>query len=329
MIQLIWRILVVLAGLCVIAAATHANVEHAGGYTHQDAWLIIAIAALLALGMGYAAMEWQQGRYVGAIALVACLLCGEAYWLGINLEREIAAREAKAAPLLAKRAKREAAEKRLVDATKARRLADEAMISEAAKRGCARNCARLLLETKKRADAEWNTAREALSALPLLPTVAPLPERLGIAAWQWDMLIAILRSIGVIGGSIAVALAIHPKRGGYGPARRWAHHGAQPRKLSVDEVSPLPFALISSQDEASRREHVAAFLRAVLRPDPEGSTSLRRLHSTYMSWCDSQNAKPLPPAQLGHELRSIVDTIGLEVEPEGQDILVKGAALAA
>jgi hypothetical protein len=38
---------------------------------------------------------------------------------------------------------------------------------------------------------------------------------------------------------------------------------------------------------------------------------------------------PLPAAELGRQLRSIVDAIGLEREPQGGDIVVRGAALAA
>lgn len=325
MIAAIWRLLVVVAGLGVIAAATHANIEHAGGYAGKDAWLIITIAALLALGMGYAAITWQEGRYLGAVALAVCLLCGEAYWLAVNLEREIAAREEAAAPLLAQQAQRTAAEKRLADAETAKRTADAAALTDAAKPGCRKNCAQLLTDAKREADEELTAARTALAALPMARTVAPLPERLGIASWLWDLILATLRSIAVIGGSIAVALAIHPKR----TAPAAAPTTPTPIKRETAEII-TPLALPKSSPAATdKREHVAAFLRAVLRPDPEGATSLRRLHGTYIDWCRGHDAEPLPPAELGQQLRVIVDAIGLEVEPEGQDVVVRGAALAA
>lgn len=324
MIGALWRILVVIAGLGVIGAATHANIEHAGGYGSQDAWLIIAIAALLALGMGYAAIAWQEGRYVGSLALAICLLCGEAYWMAVNLEREITAREDAAAPLLAQHAQRVAAEKRLAEAEEAKRTADAAAISEAAKPGCRKNCAQLLTDAKTQADAELAAARAALTALPMARNVSPLPQRLGIESWAWDLILATLRSIAVIGGSIAVALALHPKR--TTPAA--AHNTPTPiRRQTAEVITPL--ALPKASPAAEKREHVAAFLRAVLRPDPEGATSLRRLHGTYIDWCRGRDAEPLPPAELGQHLRVIVDAIGLEVEPEGQDVVVRGAALAA
>jgi len=325
MIAAIWRVLVVVAGLGVIAAATHANIEHAGGYAGKDTWLIITIAALLALGMGYAAITWQEGRYLGALALALCLLCGEAYWLAVNLEREIAAREEAAAPLLAAQAQRTAAEKRLADAEAAKRTADAAAIEDAAKPGCRKNCAQLLTDAKAEADKELTAARAALAALPMARTVAPLPQRLGIASWLWDLILATLRSIAVIGGSIAVALAIHPKR----TAPATAQITPTPFNRETAEII-TPLALPKSSPAATdKREHVAAFLRAVLRPDPEGATSLRRLHGTYIDWCRGHDAEPLPPAELGQQLRVIVDAIGLEVEPEGQDVVVRGAALAA
>jgi hypothetical protein len=325
MIAAIWRVLVVVAGLGVIAAATHANIEHAGGYAGKDTWLIITIAALLALGIGYAAIAWQEGRYFGAVALAVCLLCGEAYWLAINLEREIAAREALVAPLLAQQAQRTTAEKRLADAETAKRMADAAALSEAAKPGCRKNCAQLLTDAKAEADEELTVARAALAALPMARTVAPLPERLGIASWLWDMILSTLRSIAVIGGSIAVALAIHPKR----TAPAAAPINPAPIKRETAEII-TPLALPKSSPAATdHREHVAAFLRTVLRPDPKGATSLRRLHGTYLDWCRGHNAEPLPPAELGQHLRAIVDAIGLQVEPEGQDVVVRGAALAA
>jgi hypothetical protein len=322
----IWRGLVIVAGLGVIAAATHANIEHAGGYAGKDTWLVITIAALLALGMGYAAIAWQEGRYLGSLALALCLLCGEAYWLAVNLEREIAAREEAAAPLLAQLAQRTAAEKRLADAETAKRTADAAAISEAAKPGCRKNCAQLLTDAKREADEELTAARAALAALPMARTVAPLPDRLGIASWLRDTILATLRSMAVIGGSIAVALAIHPKRTA-SPAA--APITPTPIKREPAEII-RPLALPKSSPAATdKREHVAAFLRAVLRPDPEGATSLRRLHGTYLEWCRGHDAEPLPPAELGQQLRVIVDAIGLEVEPEGQDVVVRGAALAA
>src|SRR5262245_40007474 len=78
---MIWRALVAIAGLAVVVAATHVNVVHRGGYGAIDSWLVIAVSALLAVGMGYVAIEMRHGSRFGAILLALCLLAGEAYWL--------------------------------------------------------------------------------------------------------------------------------------------------------------------------------------------------------------------------------------------------------
>jgi hypothetical protein len=79
----------------------------------------------------------------------------------------------------------------------------------------------------------------------------------------------------------------------------------------------------------NQRDHVSRFLRAVLKPDPAGAASLRDLHGRYLEWCRSGAVDPLPAAELGQHLRAIVDAIGLECEPRGRDVVVRGAALTA
>ena len=75
------RILVFIAAASVIAAATHANVMHAGGYASRDAPLIIALAVLLALGMAFVGVCFNEGRRWQAILLAFLILAGEAYWV--------------------------------------------------------------------------------------------------------------------------------------------------------------------------------------------------------------------------------------------------------
>jgi hypothetical protein len=208
---MIWRILAGIAGLGVVAAATHLNVMHAGGYQSGDAALIIAAAVLLAIGAGAAAAVWRDGDRFPALALALCVVAGECYWLAMNAERELAAREAIARPVAEAAAKRAAAEKRIEEAQTAKRQADAAAISEAAKPGCRVNCAALLESAKRSAETELAAARAALAGLPALPSVTPLADRIGVPAWLWDLVVAGLRSLLVIGGSIALAL-VHPVR---------------------------------------------------------------------------------------------------------------------
>jgi hypothetical protein len=84
------RILVFIAAAGVIGAATHANVMHTGGYGSRDAPLIIALAVLLALGMAFVGVCFNEGRRWQAILLAVLILAGEAYWVLINADREVA-----------------------------------------------------------------------------------------------------------------------------------------------------------------------------------------------------------------------------------------------
>lgn len=364
----VWRILAVLAGVAVIAAATHANVLHAGGYNTSDSWLVITIAALLALGTGYCAIAWGEGRKIGAALLALCLVAGEVYWLFTNAEVEIAKRDDLAAPAREATAKYAAAEKRVeearaaittagersqarVDAAlKAKQAADAAAVSEAAKPGCRKNCVDLLKDAKDRAEAELRDARAlvdaaryeadgelkaaeaVLAAMPIPRNASPLPARLGFAPWAWDLVMAALRSLAVVGGSIAVALALHPHRklDKAEPDTTAAEQSVRaPDPVALRRAPARPKVALKALPAPDDQEHVAAFLRAVLKPDPEGSASLRRLYGQYPEWCEARDITPLPAADLGKHLRTIVDAIGLEVEPEGRDMVVKGAAIAA
>ncbi|HRN87904.1 MAG TPA: hypothetical protein PK271_04820 [Hyphomicrobium sp.] len=308
MARLVLRILVLIAGAAVVAAATHANVAHAGGYGSQDAPLIIAIATLLALGMGYVGVTFNEGRRFAAVLLGTFIMCGEAYWVLLNAEREIAARDAIAAPVAEAVAARAEVERRVEVAEQAKRKADAAAISEAAKRDCATNCARLLLAAQETANDELANARAALTALPVVRSVSPLSDRLGVTSWAWDLIMAGLRSLAVLGGALAIGLSLNPRRDNR------EERIAMPESF---EVVPSPF---------NRREHVSQFLHTALRPDPGGRASLRALHGVYRDWCGG--AQRLSPGEFGKELRAIIDALGLKCDVAGNDVVVHGAAIS-
>src|SRR6202035_3370069 len=109
------------------------------------------------------------------------------------------------------------------------------------------------------------------------------------------------------GGSLAIGMALHPRP----PSN--ARKLEEPARIEI--IPPT----------ISKREHVSHFLRAVLKPDPSGQASLRRLHARYDDWARDQR---LPPAELGTELRAIIDALGLKCEPSGRDVIVHGAAVS-
>ncbi len=309
---LIWRVLVTVAGLGVIAATTHANVMHASGYGSGDAPLIIAVAFLLTIGMGYVGVAVADGSRLMPAVLFLCILAGEAYWVGTNAQREFENRAAAAAPFLEAVTRHNAAQTRLDKAEAAKTRADNAAVSEAAKRDCLKNCAAILQGSQDKAQEEVTAARLALAAAPLPPEISPLAIKLHFEPWAWDLMMAVLRSLAVMGGSIAIGMAWHPKR------------------KEPEAPAPVPIASQGPQvllRPLNKREHVAKFLQTSIKPDPAGAASLRDLYDRYLGWCETLLVDPLPADELGAELRSIVDAIGLECRNRGKDVIVRGAAL--
>jgi hypothetical protein len=321
------RILVFIAAAGVIGAATHANVMHAGGYASRDAPLIIALAVLLALGMAFVGVCFNEGRRWQAILLAVLILAGETYWVLINADREVASLDAIAAPVAQMRADRSAAASRLRRAETAKTDADTAAISEAAKKDCASNCAKLLLAGQQQAELDLKQAREALARLPEPRSVTPLSDRLGIAPWAWDLVLAGLRSLGILGGSLAIGMVLHSRRpAAAGAVVANAQTEDTPRKLSAGRprlIGSSTSIEILPPRPRNKREHVSLFLREVLKPDPSAQASLRSLHARYNDW---RGDEKLPPAELGKELRAIINALGLKCEQSGRDVVVYGAA---
>jgi hypothetical protein len=326
---MILRILAAILGLAVVGAATHLNVMHAGGYQSGEAFLIITVAGMLGVGMGYAATVWRDRSKIGATALVLCLLAGETYWLLQNTERELQSRADIEAPLAAQREARRKAEQRIADAKEAKHKADSAALEQAALPACRKNCADLLTAAVNTATTELANAQAALALLPRAASSAVLADNIGMPRWAWDLIMGGLRGLAVFGGSIAFALAAHPHRHAAKAAKvetlivEPARAAKPPRPRKTPHSSPL--AIIARP--INEREHVSHFLRIAVRPDPNAETSLRQLNDRYPGWCREQSVDPLPPAQLGQQLRSIIDAIGLECVPTGRDVIIRGAAL--
>ena len=309
-----------LAGGAVVAAATHANVAHAGGYQSADAPLLITLALLLSIGMGFCGYVWRNGQRFGAVILGLCIISGEAYWVLTNTEREIAAREERDAPAMRAYEARAEAEQQVEKAEAAVRAAGDAVTTEASKKDCLKNCAAMLTAAAAAARNELATARNVLSNTPRPLSPAPLPARLGVAPWLWDLVMAGLRSLAVVGGSLAIGMSGHAARASHPPAESVSASALVGRKRKVPRPSPL-----RAIPPPNRRDHVASFLRSAIRPDPEGQTSLRALHRRYCEWCDGEG---LSAIELGRELRAIIDALGLQCKEAGRDVIVHGAVIS-
>ena len=344
--------LAAICGLAVVAAATHANVLAVGGWHSADAPLIVTVAALLAVGMAFAATVWRSGSRLPASALIACLIAGEGYWLIINTEREMTSRETAAAPYLAAAARRAEAQarvkeaqaalgavpeasSRLAAALAAKGEADAAARDKSTERGCAANCRQLLQRQVDNATAEIVAARagddlhkaalargvaEAKAALALFPVPvahASLAGHVGIPQWQYDVGLAVLRSLAIIGGSLALALAIHPATASASVAASVA-----PAPVSAPQDQTVPVAR-----KRSPREHLSRFLSDVIEPDSNGQVSLRELHRRYSPWCRERGEPMLLGEALGDELKAIFEALHLPVELGNADAVIIGARL--
>lgn len=288
------KALTTLAALAVLAAATHANVMHAGGYASDGAPLAIALSALLAVGIAFSTTTWRDGSKCLSAVLALCIVSGEVYWLFANAERELAAREAQEAPVLAARAKRKVANDRLQAAEAAKKAADDAAVSEAAKPGCAKNCASLLKDAKDRAERELDEARAVVAALPQEISSSPLAERIGIATWAWDLVLAGLRSLAVIGASVALALALHARQ--------------EPKIVKASDDEP--------KSEPVQSGSVSRYLIEALKPADGEQVPVSALVDGYKHWCDKVGAKPIERPKLVREIARLFDKAGLETKIE-------------
>jgi len=317
------RFLAGISGVAVVGAALHANVTSAGGWASPDAPLIAAIALLLAIGMAYAGTVWQSGTKLGAIALVFCLLAGETYWLAINAERELTAREVSAGPSIELEKKRVAAAERLKAAVAAKAVTDKTAFDKAAEKDCRVNCIALLTAAQTKADTEVATARAALDVLPPPEIRAALAGKIGVPQWLYDLVLSGLRSLAVVGGSLVVGLALHQHK-------RAPSAVAPPLPLVEPPMSQMqPLIAPPVARAVDPREHVSTFLKVAIRPSAQDALSLRALQGQYTTWCQQNGMTPLPPRDFGVHLRVIIDAIGLDCEPTTNDVLVRGAALAA
>lgn len=344
------------AGLCgaaVVAAATHANILAAGGWHTADAPIIVTVAALLAVGMALAGILWQSGSRTVAIVFVTCLLAGEGYWLGTNAERELRSREAAAAPhaaalrlqaeaqmrvaeAAAALAALPAASPRLAAALHAKADADAAVTAKSAERGCAENC-RLLLNrqvdaaaieiTATRAadsarqmqlDRSLAEARAHLATMPALVAHAPLAAHLGISQVAFDLAMAAMRSLAIIGGSIAVAVAIHPRHAPHAPLpARSPQLPAEPREREPEAQLPpsreTHQAPIRLPPPLTPRQHAAKFAYEVMEPDASAVIAPRDILAAYRSWTLRVGIERLPDDILADELAGLLKAAGRTV----------------
>jgi hypothetical protein len=347
------RLLAAIVGLAIIACVAHAAIMASGGYGITSAPLIMALAAGLAVGSLAIGIAWHDGRRTVAFCLVVALAAGEAWSLLLTAERTIAHRDHQQKPLLGAAEARDRAVERLkaakaaVDhlpttsarlqkAETAKAAADAAVVSKASEKGCRENCRQLLQAQVDAAAAEVAAARAeldgarakasglvkqtqaAFDALPMPQSATPLADRLGIAGWKIDLIVAALASIAA-NGLAACLLAF----AGHGRSRRRivdvppapAVVAAAP---ALVEVTPAPAV---ARDATTEADH---FARTTFRPAKTGRLKLADIRAAYHAWCVKRKLHPLPDAEIGVALNRLFSSVGLQRRGTGAKAAIVG-----
>lgn len=319
------RVAASLAGIALLAASAHVTISKSGGYGEATSVLILAVTGGLGAGsvaLGAALSEKRRGL---AVAILVCLLCGEAYALLQSGERIVATREAAQAPLREALARHEAAAQRLARAEAAKPAAPatsqrlEAAISahaaavtnvasEAAKPGCRTNCKDLLQaavdgaakevemaraelkaaaeKARREFDDEIRTARAELQAKPKPPSANALADRLGIGATMLDLAIAAFGALAVNG--LASALLA------------FAAHGAQPDIATPASTASDPTA--GPIVELSVECAVCAWLSRATSRKVGNRVPIGEIYAAYSASARSIGEEPLNLTRFGKAL---------------------------
>jgi hypothetical protein len=348
------RILALVTGCSIIGAVCHANVTVAGGYLTPSAPLQVALALGLAVGAVAIGRAWSSRRWALSAFLALAMIAGEGWALVGTAERTIGARDAFAAPVRDVETARIAATQRLAAAETVKREADAAVLSEAAKSGCKKECATLLRESVAAAERKIEAARSALDAFPAARSSSPLADRIGWHGWQIDLLVAALASLAANGlGAGLVMFSAHEA----GLRRRTANailHVPMPEAAAPAASAPrlaLPPVVPTQTAEAAvrkagtvdqshgpgpegdvvskainPREHAAHFALAHLVPDANGRVSLKELEAAYGPWCQATRVPPLAAGALAQAFAELVRSApGLSVAHVSGEPVIVGA----
>lgn len=324
-------------GVGIIAAGSHYSILCNGGYNLTTAPLFIALG--MAIVGGAVVAGSAESRAIG-IGLVLCMFAAEGYQLTQTAERTAGMAEARQAPLrdavivrekaAARVSEAEAAlarldyMPRLSNAEAAKKAADEAVRSDAAKPGCARNCRALLEQqvrdaqkevdqarsdvgqAKDKARQDLDRARTALALLPAAPSATPLADRTGIAQWKIDLSSALLISLGLNGsGAFLTAFAFE-------------------RRRDVVEVVPLEAMKSRNPTKEARR-----FVREMFTPLDGSRVSISTIWKVYHDWCERNGLEPLDDQEIAQSLKRLFDAAGLSQEGAGQRAAIVGIDLTS
>ncbi|MEM6496031.1 MAG: hypothetical protein AAF709_04815 [Pseudomonadota bacterium] len=348
------RGLAIVAGCAILVATAHVIIEHTGGYGSDNAVLTMAITGGIMVGALAIGDALARGHRVMAILIGLCLVSAELFGLIGTGERYVAMREERQAPIRMQERNIDKARQKLQDAraalsaaptTSARlqtalaaeKAVDATVARDAAKKGCASNCRKLLDKQIAKASAEVIAARAeirqqrrrlandveaasaALAALPSPTKAATLADRLGIARWMMDLIIAALGSLAANGlGATLLAYGAHA-------SDRKPKANAETEHASVEKAaSTAKNARTNPPAIADEHEHISTFAQACFDHDPGARATFNDMMMAYQTWCFERKSSRLPASRVSELLAELVEHVGLTVEQQDDEPVVLG-----
>lgn len=325
----------------ILAAVSHATVIIQGGYGQPGAYVVLALAAGIALGAVAIGRAWSIDRRGISVALTVALAAGEGYGIISTAERAIAAREALQAPLREAMERHTAALSRLVRAETSSKISDaqaaradtaRQVLLVSAEKSCREGCiktqqdllasaTRAVDEAKSEALREIELARANLERHPLPPSGSPLADRLGVAPWTVDITAAILASLGA-NGLAAALLAFGAHGHGYTPSP------VEPVRRSPAR-QPLPLVDVPQLEApAPEPTDLEAFMSECLTFHPSRVVPAVRIYDRYRTWCSENVAEPLTAREFVPAFKAECEARGIKTTKQNGQVMCQGVTLS-
>jgi len=317
------------------------------------------IAAALSLLPAWAALAWR-GRWVLSVALWvmfgACLLTVISAAIGrTGTSTDLAQGDREKAGDSRKLAADAEVEAK-ADVTKAETALAAArrdVVTQAALKTCADNCARLLSDAVKSAENDVREARLRLDAARSDIVAAPPPKSdslskriAGLVPFVTEEKVRLYQPIAVpaltsILSAILTALGIWALFGGHAPRQQPQKpepaSDAKPEPLAVSTVAPLAQAPQAPQEVevieperlqiAGPRGPVHAFASSQLAFDTDDDLHIRDARIAYERFCRSTKREPIDLPTFVREMASIAENTGNRYRVDAKDVYLVGARL--
>lgn len=83
-------------------------------------------------------------------------------------------------------------------------------------------------------------------------------------------------------------------------------------------------ARLAADRPRDAQQEADLFARSMLQPSESGFVALVDLRQDYLQWCAQRDLDPLPDMQIGGALNDLFFRVGLRLEGQGRDGIVRG-----